>query len=70
MEEGDKLACRFVVRATHRGPLQGIPPSGRSVTLPGITILRFRDGRCVERWSQADFAGMLRQIGVLAAAAG
>jgi hypothetical protein len=33
--------------------------------MPGITILRFDAGRCVERWSQADFLGLLGQLGVL-----
>ncbi len=63
--EGDKLACRFSLRATHRGELMGIPASGKPVLLPGITILRFRDGKCVERWSQADFLGLLQQIGAV-----
>jgi predicted ester cyclase len=62
---GDKVACRFVVQATHLGPFQGIPPTGKPVNLPGITILRFADGKCVERWSQADFLGLLSQLGAL-----
>jgi steroid delta-isomerase-like uncharacterized protein len=63
--EADKIACRFVVRGSHRGVFQGIPPTGKPISLSGITILRFVDGRCVERWSQADFMGLLQQLGVL-----
>ena len=65
LTEGDRLACRFVVRGTHRGELMGIGPTGKSVHLPGITILRFRAGKCVERWSQADFLGLLQQLGAV-----
>jgi steroid delta-isomerase-like uncharacterized protein len=61
----DRVACRFVVRATHAGTFQGIPATGTRVEVPGITILRFAGGRCVERWSQADFLGLLGQLGVL-----
>jgi predicted ester cyclase len=43
----------------------GIPATGRRVSVNGITILRFADGRCVERWSQTDFLGMLQQLGAL-----
>ena len=68
-EIGDKVACRFVVEATHQGPFFGVPATGRGVVLPGITILRFADGRCVERWSQADFLGVLVQLGAVAAPA-
>jgi steroid delta-isomerase-like uncharacterized protein len=61
----DRVACRFVVQATHQGPFQDIPPTGKQITLPGITILRFAAGKCVERWSQADFLSLLSQLGAL-----
>lgn len=67
--EGDILAMRFTMHATHLGPFQGIPPTGRTITLPGITLLRFANGQCVERWSQADFLGLLIQLGALPAPA-
>jgi predicted ester cyclase len=63
--EGDKVACRFVVRGTHQGEFQGIPPTGRQVAYGGVTIMRFEHGRCVERWSEADTLGMLQQLGVI-----
>ena len=65
LTEGDRLACRFVVRGTHRGELMGIRPTGKPVNLPGLTILRFRAGKCIERWSQADFLGLLQQLGAV-----
>jgi len=43
----------------------GIPPTGKQVTMTGITILRFAGGKCVERWSEADFLGLLQQLGVV-----
>jgi predicted ester cyclase len=61
----DKLACRFVIRAKHGGPFQGLPATGREIVMPGITILRFSDGRCVERWTQVDALGLLVQLGAL-----
>lgn len=62
---GDRLACRFRVEAEHKGTFQGVPPTGKKVTLPGITILRFENSKCVERWSQADFLGLLVQLGAI-----
>ncbi len=62
---GDRIACRFVMSGRHDGAFQGLPATGREFTLPGITILRFEDGRCVERWSQADFLGLMVQLGAL-----
>ena len=62
---GDKVACRFRLRAEHRGPFQGIPATGAQVDVPGITILEFRDGRCIRRWSYTDSVGLLQQLGAL-----
>lgn len=67
--EGNEVAVRAIVSGVHRGDFPGIPPTGRSVRVPTITVLRFADGRCVERWSRADFLGLLRQLGALPALA-
>jgi predicted ester cyclase len=64
---GDRIACRFVVKGAHLGPFQGLPPSGKRFELPGITVLRFSGDKCVERWSQSDFLGLLGQLGMLPA---
>jgi steroid delta-isomerase-like uncharacterized protein len=65
MGEGNQVACRFAITGTHTGGYLGIPATGRRVSFTGITILRFVDGRCVERWSQADSVGLLQQLGVV-----
>jgi steroid delta-isomerase-like uncharacterized protein len=67
LEQGDKLACRFTCRATHDGAFMGVPATGKRIEFSGITILQFRNGRCVERWSQADFLSVLQQIGAIPA---
>lgn len=66
-ETGDRLACRFTMTGTHLGTFNGIPSTGKPIRLPGITILRFENGKCVERWSVADFLKLLGQIGALPA---
>lgn len=62
LQEGDRLACRFVLTGTHGGLFQGLAPTQRAIELPGITILKFAGTRCVERWSQADFSSLLQQL--------
>ena len=66
MGDGNNIACCFAIRGTHKGDYLGIPATGRSVSFTGITILRFADGCCVERWSQADSITLLQQLGALA----
>ncbi len=67
IEEGDKIACRFAMSGVQTGTFQNVPASGRSYVLPGITILKFRDGTVTERWSNADMLGLLVQIGAIPA---
>jgi predicted ester cyclase len=63
--EGDAVAETFVVEGTHTGPFQGLAPTGTRVTVTGVTIIRIVDGLIVERWSEADFLGLMRQIGAV-----
>ena len=70
MVEGSDLAWRFRFAGTHTGTFQGAPPSGRPFEINGITILRFGERRCVERWAVADFLTLMVQIGAIPPPAG
>jgi steroid delta-isomerase-like uncharacterized protein len=65
--EGDRVVWRFSIHATHTGPFQGIPPTGTSVTITGMNIVRMADGLIVENWGQQDNLGLLQQLGVIPA---
>jgi predicted ester cyclase len=64
---GDQVGLRYTFKGTHQGDLMGIPPTGKAITVSGLTILRFTNGQCVERWSQTDFLGILQQVGAIPA---
>lgn len=63
--EGGRVVIRTTVRGTHRGDLLGVAPTGLTVTLHGIGILRIVDGRLVERWNASDLLGVLEQLGAM-----
>ena len=63
-----RVATRFVLTGTHRGEWQGIPPTGRAVTLPGADIFRIVDGQIAEVRVFYDTLGLMQQLGVNAAA--
>jgi steroid delta-isomerase-like uncharacterized protein len=63
--EGDKVLSRWTIRATHRGELQGIPPTGKSFTISGMTVDQGRDGQFIQSWINWDMLSMLQQIGVV-----
>ncbi|MBK8900289.1 MAG: ester cyclase [Anaerolineaceae bacterium] len=65
--EGDRVVVRYTITGTHQGELMSIPASGKAVSVPAITILRVNNGKCVERWSEADMMGLMTQIGAVPA---
>ena len=65
--DGDLYCCRFTMSGVQGGEFMGAPASGRPYSLEGITIMRFDGEQVVERWSTADFLGMLTQIGAIPA---
>ena len=66
---GDSLCINFTMTGRHVAEFMGVPATGREIALDGITVLHFRDGRCIERWSQADMLGLLAQLGAVPAPA-
>jgi predicted ester cyclase len=63
--EGDTVAGRLTMSATHEGPLMGTPPTGRFVRQDQMHFVRFRDGKAVEHWGVRDELGMMRQLGAI-----
>jgi steroid delta-isomerase-like uncharacterized protein len=64
--EDDRVAVRLTGHAVQTGEFMGMPPSGKSYTIGEIHIFRLRDGKVAEHWHQADFLGMMRQLGMMA----
>jgi steroid delta-isomerase-like uncharacterized protein len=67
--DDDTLAVRWTVRGTHRGEFQGIPASGKSIKLSGITVHHLVGARVRETWLVYDNIELLQQIGAVPAAA-
>lgn len=63
--EGDTVATRVTWRATHSGPFQGVPASGKRIAVGGIAISRIKNGQIAQRWLQMDQMGMLKQLGLV-----
>jgi predicted ester cyclase len=65
LTEGVLYSCRFTMSGMHKGPFMGVPATGKPYALGGISIMRFADGKVVERWSSADMLGLMVQIGAI-----
>jgi len=60
--DGDRIALQISWTGTHTGPFLGVPPTGRTVTVPGTGIFSVVDGKIAEEWMLEDFLGIYQQI--------
>ncbi len=63
--EGDTAAVHCTLHGRQTGDLMGIPPTGREVSQPYVQILRFEDGKAIERWAVRDDLTLMKQLGVM-----
>lgn len=59
----DKIVTRYRVQGTHEGDLMGIPATGKTAEISGISIVRFENGQAVEEYSITDMMTMFQQLG-------
>lgn len=61
--EGDRVATRWTITALHTGNFMGVPATNRRITIRGMILDRFVDGRMVEAWDLFDTYGVMQQLG-------
>jgi steroid delta-isomerase-like uncharacterized protein len=64
LSDGDRIASRDTVHATHKGEFMGIPATGKRVSVSAMHFLRFANGQIVEHWGITDVGGLMQQLGV------
>jgi steroid delta-isomerase-like uncharacterized protein len=62
--EGDKVAVRYTMTATHKGEYRGIPPTGKRIKTTSAIFYRIADGKIVEALPYSDSLAMYQQMGV------
>lgn len=61
--EEDRVAIRLTAKGSHRGTFLGIPATNKSVSFSGMTFIRLKDGKVVERWGISDLPSLMMQLG-------
>jgi steroid delta-isomerase-like uncharacterized protein len=60
--EDDRVVARLTFSGVHRGPLLGIPATGRRVAWTGVAFFGFADDRVADVWVLGDLDGLRRQL--------
>jgi predicted ester cyclase len=63
--EDNYVIFRSTMRGTHRGVFQGIEPTGKTITVTLIDIIRVEHGKFVEHWGGPDLFDLLKQLGAV-----
>ena len=65
--EGDKVVSRVTMRGTQRGEFNGMPATGKSFTISGVSVWEVRGNLLIQEWVNWDALGMMQQLGVIPA---
>jgi steroid delta-isomerase-like uncharacterized protein len=60
--QGEAAAVRWSIGATHRGSGLGLEPTGRTISIRGMTLMHVHDGKIVEAWDSWDRTGLLHAL--------
>ena len=60
---GNQLTVEWVASGTHLHDYPGLPATGRSFSIPGVTVVVRRDGKIVRESLYYDMAEVQRQLG-------
>jgi steroid delta-isomerase-like uncharacterized protein len=63
LAEEELVAFRSTMTGTHRGPFQGLPPTGKQISVAHMHFVHFVDGKTSDLWHVWDTAGLMRQLG-------
>ena len=63
--EGETVVTRWSCRATHKGELSGIAPTGKQINISGVTVARLSNGKFAETYVNWDALGLMQQLGVV-----
>ena len=63
--DGDAVIVSWTMQGTHRGPFQGIPPTGKTFSVPGIVIAHVAADQIREIRGVFDGLNLLQKLGLL-----
>jgi len=63
--EGDRVCSRTVIYGTQTAEWMGVPPTGKVITMPGISIHRIVDGKITDDWASVNMLDVMQQLGAI-----
>jgi steroid delta-isomerase-like uncharacterized protein len=61
----DRVVSHYTMEGTHTGAWMGVPPTGKTIRVPIVTIHRIRDRKIVEDWVLVGSLTLFQQLGLV-----
>lgn len=65
LEDDDWVVIRYAMAGTHQKDWRGIAATNVAINAPGISMLRFENGKVVELWDRFDLFSLLLQLNAI-----
>jgi hypothetical protein len=65
--QGDKIVKHWKFEGKHTGAFFGIPPTGNSVNIEGVTIAKMKNGKIAQEQDFFDNMTFMQQLGIVSA---
>lgn len=62
--ENEKVVVLWNISGTHRGEFRGVAPTGKKISVDGITINHLGKGKIIDSYVSLDMWGLMQQLGV------
>jgi steroid delta-isomerase-like uncharacterized protein len=62
--EGDNVAVKLIQNGTHKAEYEGIPPTGKVITMPAQCLFVIANGKVREFWAIENYLDFYQQLGM------
>jgi len=62
--EGDNVAVKLIQNGTHKAEYEGIPPTGKEITMPAQCLFVIANGKVREFWAVENYLDFYQQLGM------
>jgi len=62
--EGDNVAVKLIQNGTHQAEFEGIPPTGKVITMPAQCLFVIANGKVKEFWAVENYLDFYQQLGL------
>ena len=61
--DGELVTTYKTYHGTHKGPILGVSPTGRTVQFETVDVMRVHNGRITDHWGVGNLLSLMEQIG-------